>query len=93
MILILQKRIYNILISTINVVCHRCSIFRCDSLSRVSSNSSLNEFVKQKMQNRPPCYDDIEKDRKVPIDANLVCTNKKLLRLFINLYTFFFFFH
>ncbi|VVC28525.1 Hypothetical protein CINCED_3A022212 [Cinara cedri] len=49
----------------------RCSFFRCDSLSRVSSNSSLNEFVKQKMQNRPPVYDDIEKDRKVPTENNV----------------------
>lgn len=47
---------------------YRCSYFRCNSISRVSSDSSLNEFIKQKMQNRPPCYDDIEKDRKVPID-------------------------
>lgn len=42
-------------------------------MSRVASDSSLNEFVKQKMQNRPPCYDDIEKDRKVPI---FDCTNQ-----------------
>ncbi|XP_029341959.1 uncharacterized protein LOC100167075 isoform X3 [Acyrthosiphon pisum] len=49
------------------------TLFRCDSMSRVASDSSLNEFVKQKMQNRPPCYDDIEKDRKVPI---FDCTNQ-----------------
>ncbi|CAI6345175.1 unnamed protein product [Macrosiphum euphorbiae] len=51
----------------------RKTLFRCDSMSRVASDSSLNEFVKQKMQNRPPCYDDIEKDRKVPI---FDCTNQ-----------------
>jgi len=46
-------------------------------MSRVASESSLNEFIKQKMQNRPPCYDDIEKDRKVPIAdcSTNVCTN------------------
>ncbi|KAF0753015.1 Uncharacterized protein FWK35_00032098 [Aphis craccivora] len=54
----------------------RCSFCRCDSMSRVGSDSSLNEFIKQKMQNRPPCYDDIEKDRKVPIsDCSSICTN------------------
>ncbi|XP_025412720.1 uncharacterized protein LOC112685146 isoform X2 [Sipha flava] len=47
----------------------RCSFCRCDSMSRVASDSSLNEFIKHKMQDRPPCYDDIEKDRKVPIDT------------------------
>ncbi|XP_060853493.1 uncharacterized protein LOC132931623 isoform X4 [Rhopalosiphum padi] len=55
----------------------RKTLFRCDSMSRVASDSSLNEFIKQKMQNRPPCYDDIEKDRKVPIAdcSTSVCTN------------------
>lgn len=55
----------------------RCSFCRCDSMSRAGSDSSLNEFIKQKMQNRPPCYDDIEKDRKVPIAdcSTSVCTN------------------
>lgn len=53
---------------------YRCNFFNCDTMSRSSSDSSLNEFIKQKMQNRPPCYDDIEKDRKVPIvDTNQVC--------------------
>lgn len=53
---------------------YRCSFFNCETMSRSSSDSSLNEFVKQKMQNRPPCYDDIEKDRKVPIaDTIQVC--------------------
>lgn len=54
-------------VAVIRKTLFRCSFCRCDSMSRVASDSSLNEFVKQKMQNRPPCYDDIEKDRKVPI--------------------------
>ncbi|XP_022175803.1 uncharacterized protein LOC111037494 isoform X2 [Myzus persicae] len=54
-------------IAVIRKTLFRCRFCRSDSMSRVSSDSSLNEFVKQKMQNRPPCYDDIEKDRKVPI--------------------------
>ncbi|KAL4119160.1 hypothetical protein QTP88_012006 [Uroleucon formosanum] len=61
------------LIAVLKKTLFRCSFLRCDSMSRVASDSSLNEFVKQKMQNRPPCYDDIEKDRKVPI---FDCTNQ-----------------
>ncbi|XP_027840291.2 uncharacterized protein LOC114121965 isoform X1 [Aphis gossypii] len=64
-------------IAVVRKTLFRCSFCRCDSMSRVGSDSSLNEFVKQKMQNRPPCYDDIEKDRKVPIAdcSTSVCTN------------------
>ncbi|XP_060861125.1 uncharacterized protein LOC132938357 isoform X2 [Metopolophium dirhodum] len=61
------------LVAVVRKTLFRCSFCRCDSMSRVASDSSLNEFVKQKMQNRPPCYDDIEKDRKVPI---FDCTNQ-----------------
>ncbi|XP_050431685.1 uncharacterized protein LOC126840168 isoform X2 [Adelges cooleyi] len=57
-------------VAVIRKTLFNCGLCSCESLSRVGSNSSLNEFIKEKMQNRPPSYDEIEKDRKVPINFN-----------------------
>ncbi|XP_050542359.1 uncharacterized protein LOC126906114 isoform X2 [Daktulosphaira vitifoliae] len=57
-------------VAVIRKTLFNCGFCNCDSISRAGSNSSLNEFIKEKMQNRPPSYDEIEKDRKVPIYIN-----------------------